>query len=176
MKIAITGHTAGIGQALAEALSEHEIVGLSKRHGHNIHATSKIANLIEPCDVFINNAQSGYAQTELLFEMAKRWEGTNKHIIVISTVMTQNPSSDFQNLDMDHYRVQKVALEEAVRQIRNKTSINISIVRPGDTATSPDKTVPPSADPRAWAQTLVAILTLAESNNLIIPDISLEPK
>ena len=71
MKIAITGHTAGIGQALAKQYADrgHEIVGLSKREGHNIRVIPKIADLIEPCDVFINNAQAGYAQTELLFEI-----------------------------------------------------------------------------------------------------------
>ena len=64
MKIAITGHTAGIGQALAEAYYGNEIVGLSKREGNNIRNTLKIADAIEPCDMFINNAQAGFAQTE----------------------------------------------------------------------------------------------------------------
>ena len=37
MKIAITGHTAGIGQAFANILQGrgHDIVGLSKRHGNH---------------------------------------------------------------------------------------------------------------------------------------------
>ena len=82
MKIAITGHTAGIGQALAKKYQSagHEIVGLSQREGNNIRVIPKICDQIESCDMFINNAQAGYAQTELLFEMAKRWQGTNKHI------------------------------------------------------------------------------------------------
>jgi nucleoside-diphosphate-sugar epimerase len=77
MKIAITGHTAGIGQALSTVLQQrgHEIVGLSKRNGHNIRNISKIADLIEPCDLFVNNAQVGYAQTELLYEVWQRWQG-----------------------------------------------------------------------------------------------------
>lgn len=176
MKIAITGHTAGIGKALAEALHGNEIVGISKRDGNNIRVTPKICDLIEPCDVFINNAQAGYAQTELLFEMANRWAGTGKHIIVISTMMTQDPTSSLPGLDMDHYRVQKVALEEAVKQIRNRRlGIKITIVRPGNIATSPNKTVPPSADPLNWAKTLVTMLELVNSNGLKISDISLGP-
>jgi short-subunit dehydrogenase len=73
MKIAITGHTAGIGQALAEIYSSngHEIVGLSRRNGYNIRSTSKVVSMIEPCDIFINNAQVGFAQTELLFAVYK---------------------------------------------------------------------------------------------------------
>lgn len=176
MKIAITGHTAGIGKALAEALHGNEIVGISKREGNNIRITPKICDLIEPCDMFINNAQVGYAQTELLFEMSKRWSGTGKHIIVISTMMTQDPVSVLPGLDMDHYRIQKVALEEAVKQIRNRhLGVRITIIRPGNIATSPDKTVPPAADTSNWARTLLGILRMAEANNLSIPEISLGP-
>lgn len=176
MKIAITGHTAGIGKALAKEyhLAGYEIVGLSKRNGNNIRNTPKIADQIAPCDIFINNAQAGYAQTELLFEMAKRWQGTNKHIIVISTMMTQDPTSAIPGLEMDEYRVQKVALEEAVKQIRNRNlGIKITIVRPGYIATQPGQTVPPAADVNNWAQILVATLRMANANNLDIPDISL---
>jgi len=178
MKIAITGHTAGIGQALAKEyqLSGHEIVGLSQRDGNNIRNTPKICDKIEPCDVFVNNAQAGYAQTELLFEMAQRWSGTGKQIIVISTMMTQEPVSSLTGLDMDHYRLQKVTLEEAVRQIRHrKLKVKIVVVRPGNIATSPDKTVPPAADVNNWAKTLLDLLDMAAKNNLRIPDISLGP-
>lgn len=178
MKIAITGHTAGIGKALAREYTSqgHEIVGISRREGNNIRNTTKTADLVEPCDVFVNNAQAGYAQTELLFEMARRWQGTKKHIIVISTIMTQDPVSVLPGLDMDQYRVQKVALEHAVQQIRHrKLGVRLTIVRPGNIATSPDKTVPPAADVDNWVKTLVHILEVAHSNNLRIPDISLGP-
>jgi nucleoside-diphosphate-sugar epimerase len=179
MKIAITGHTAGIGQALAKQYANHghDIVGLSKREGHNIRVIPKIADLIEPCDIFINNAQDGYAQTELLFEMAQRWTKTRKHIIVISTMMTQSPVSTLDGLDMDQYRIQKMALEQAVQQIRHRhLCIKTTIVRPGNIATSPDKTVPPAAEVDVWAKTLFDIFQLANTNNLTIPDISLGPK
>jgi NADP-dependent 3-hydroxy acid dehydrogenase YdfG len=176
MKIAITGHTAGIGQALANAYYGNEIVGLSKREGNNIRNIPKIADQIEPCDVFVNNAQAGYAQTELLFEMVQRWQHTRKHIIVISTMMTQDPASSIPGLDMDQYRIQKVALEEAVKQIRNRhLGLRLTIVRPGNIATSADKTVPPAADVDNWAQTLIEIFQTAEKNNLRIADISLGP-
>lgn len=178
MKIAITGHTAGIGQALAKEYQQlgHEIVGLSRREGNNIRNIPKICDQIEPCDMFINNAQTGYAQTELLFEMAARWQGTQKHIMVISTMMTQDPVSVLPGLNMDQYRVQKVALEEAVRQIRNRRiRIRLTIVRPGNIATSADKTVPPAADVDNWVNTLIRILDLAKQTNLTIPEISLGP-
>jgi NADP-dependent 3-hydroxy acid dehydrogenase YdfG len=178
VKIAITGHTAGIGQALANCYHSrgHEIVGLSKRNGDNIRNIMKISQQIEPCDMWINNAQDGFAQTELLFEMARLWQGTRKHIIVISTMMTQQPSSPLPGLDMDLYRVQKVALEESIRQIRNRhLKINITLVRPGNIATSADKTVPPAADVDNWAETLVKLFETA-APDLVIPEISLSPR
>jgi nucleoside-diphosphate-sugar epimerase len=178
MKIAITGGTAGIGQALGNVYQSrgHEIVSLSRRTGHNIRSIPKIAEQIELCDTFINNAQAGYSQTELLFEMAQRWEGTGKQIIVISTMMTQDPVSVIPGLDMNAYRVQKVALEEAVKQIRHqRIGVDITIVRPGNIATSSDKTVPPAADVDNWASVLVTMLEMARANNLNIPDISLGP-
>jgi NAD(P)-dependent dehydrogenase (short-subunit alcohol dehydrogenase family) len=178
MKIAITGHTAGIGQALAQQYTAlgHEIMGLSRREGNNIRNIPKICDQIEPCDVFVNNAQAGYSQTELLFEMARRWANTGKQIVVVSTMMTQDPVSVLPGLDMDHYRVQKVALEEAVKQIRSRwIGIKFLLVRPGNIATSADKTVPPAADVDNWAKTLIDILELVNNNNLSIQDISLGP-
>lgn len=179
MKIAVTGHSAGIGQALAKEYSDrgHEIVGLSRRNGYNIRNIPKICDAIEPCDMLINNAQAGYAQTEILFEMAKRWTNSNKHIVVISTMMTQDPYSSIPGLEMDQYRIQKIALEQAVHQIRyRKLGIKFTIVRPGNIATSADKTVPPAADVDNWAKTLVNMLDMANANNLRLAEISLAPQ
>ena len=179
MKIAITGHTAGIGQALAKQyqLDTHQVVGLSRREGNNIRNIPKICDQIEPCDVFINNAQAGYAQTELLFEMCKRWANTKKHIVVISTMLTQDPISILPGLDMLAYHQQKVTLEEMVKQLRyQRLGVNITIVRPGYIATQPGQTVPPAADVSNWAKTLLDLLSIAKNNNLTIPDISLGPQ
>ena len=127
MKIAITGHTAGIGQALARVLSQrgHEILGLSKRDGHNIKVIPKIAAKIESCDMFVNNAQAGYAQTELLYAVWESWQGQrNKHIWCIGTMMAQCPVDPpvpgQSELSMSAYRTQKLALEQAINQLRWK--------------------------------------------------------
>ena len=77
---------------------------------------------------------------------------------------------------MDLYRVQKVALEEFIRQIRNRhLKINITLVRPGNVATSSDKTVPPAANVDHWAETLVKLFETA-APDLVIPEISLAPR
>jgi len=120
-RIAITGHSAGIGQAFAKIYKEqgHEVVGLSRRNGYNIRNINKCVEKIKPCDVLINNAQVGFAQTELLFAVHQVWEGvSNKQIINISTLMTSLPSSCIQGLEMLHYHVQKTTLEEAIKQLR----------------------------------------------------------
>ena len=117
MKIAITGHSAGIGQALTKIYQSqgHTVVGLSKRDGHNIRNIPKIVANIADCDMFINNAQAGFAQTELLFEIYKLWKGqVGKKIINISTMMVSEPVSPIPGIEMIAYRNQKIALEEEI--------------------------------------------------------------
>ena len=93
MKIAITGHTHGIGEAFTKQLTarNHEIIGISRRDGENIRRIQHTTTLIEPTELFINNAQSYYAQTELLYEVWKRWQNQKKWIWNISTIMTEEP-------------------------------------------------------------------------------------
>jgi hypothetical protein len=89
-------------------------------------------------------------------------------------MMTQDPAASDSALDQ--YRVQKLALEEAVSQIRNRRlGITITLVRPGYIATQPGQTVPPAANVNNWARTLLDLLDSTKNNNLSIPDISLGP-
>ena len=169
MKIAITGHTAGIGQALTKVYQSqgHEVVGLSKRHGHNIRNIPKIVLHIESCDMFVNNAQAGFAQTELLFEMYKLWKGqAGKRIINISTAMATQPVSTLPGLNMIEYRNQKVALEQAHYQLQHLQDWpKLVLIRPGAVATQLGQTSPmPYADVDEWAKTVVHILDSAGSN------------
>jgi hypothetical protein len=163
MKIAITGHTAGIGQALARMYTEqgHEVVGLSRRNGYNIRNISKLLPMIEPCDIFINNAQVGFAQTELLFAVYAAWQGKDgKKIINISTMMTSMPISSLDGFDMLQYYVQKQTLEDAIKQLRQlKNWPKLCLVKPGGVATQPNQSSPrPYADVDHWASTLIKLL------------------
>tara|TARA_R110000824_G_scaffold41644_4_gene123689 strand:+ start:1826 stop:2380 length:555 start_codon:yes stop_codon:yes gene_type:complete len=166
MKIAITGHSAGIGQALAKVYKSkgHEIIGLSKRNGYNIRNLRKIVPMIEPCDMFISNAQEGYAQTELLFDVYEAWRGqSGKKIIIISTQMTSFPISVIPGHDMTKYHHQKVTLEEAYKQLlNNKDWPKLILIKPGAVGTQPNQQTPyPYADVDSWAQTVVNILECA---------------
>jgi len=164
MRIAITGHTSGIGQALAKQYEQkgHTIVGLSKRYGDNIRNIPKIIEKVKDCDMFINNAQEGYAQTDLLFEIYKHWEGVpNKYIMIISTMMTLAPKATLDGLDMEHYRNQKVALEEATKILAHRNLWpQICAVKPGEVHTG-DHSSSKAVAVDQWAETLVKILELA---------------
>ena len=154
MKIAITGHKKGIGQEFAKQLAAqgHEIVGISRSDGENIRRVAHTASLIEPCDLFINNAVSMYAQTELLFEVWHRWQPYKDvhYIWNISTQLCkQTEDIDIKGLTMREsmqYKNQKMALEHAHRQLQMQPSnIKMSLIRPGSIATqsfSSDDSIP----------------------------------
>lgn len=144
MKIAITGHKKGIGKAFAEQLKSrgHDIVGISRSDGENIRRTKHTASIIEPCDLFINNAISFYAQTELLFEVWHRWRDTvdPKHIWNISTkVCLWEEDQEIKGLTMREsmeYRNQKMSLELAHTQLEAQASnIKMTLIRPGSVKT-----------------------------------------
>ena len=153
MKIAITGHSAGIGQALSTIYTEqgHEVVGLSRRNGYNIRSISKLASMIESCDVFVNNAQVGFAQTELFWEVWNRWRGQNKTIINISTQMTDNSVAPRE--EWDQYIIQKKALELAHTQCQERSPLpKLILVKPGSIATQPSQQPPEYQDVNEYAQ------------------------
>ncbi len=144
MKIAITGHKRGIGKEFADQLQSrgHEIVGISRSDGENIRRVVHTASLIEPCDMFINNAISMYAQTELLFEVWHRWSEIKEahHIWNISTkVCKWDQDKHINGLTMREsmeYRNQKMALELAHVQLHSQASnITMELIRPGSVNT-----------------------------------------
>lgn len=179
MKIAITGHTAGIGQSFANYLSArgHEIVGLSKRDGNNIRNIPRILEQIVGCDMWINNAQAGYAQTELLYRVADSWKGNNdKMIWVISTMMTRNSGlpniPELSWLSMAEYKNQKRALEDAFLQLKGQTKM--CLIRPGAVATQPyNQANVNAADVDDWVGTVCDFYISAAEKNLWLEELSL---
>lgn len=136
MKIAITGHSAGIGQALSVQYTAlgHEVVGLSRRSGYNIRSVPKVAEMVQSCDMFINNAQVGFAQTELFWEVWARWRGQQKTIVNISTKMTASKLAPRE--EWDQYLVQKKALELAHYQcLQRDEKPKLILINPGMIAT-----------------------------------------
>jgi len=178
MKIAITGHKHGIGKAFAEQLAGrgHTIIGISRSNGENIRRVLHTASLIEPCDLFINNAQSQYAQTELFYEVWKRWQGQEKYVWNISTMMTEEPINGTpdgqEDIVMSQYRNQKLALEEASKQLRFKSNWpKISIIRPGGVATQTTWNNKNKADVNQWVKNVIN--TFSQDDNINITEISI---
>lgn len=182
MKIAITGHSAGIGASFARVLSlrGHEIIGISKRSGDNIRNTTKTVEKIIPCDIFINNAQASYAQTELLYAVWQAWrDQPGKHIWCVGTMMTQSPVDQsvpgHSDIAMSQYRNQKVALDDAVAQLRHKSYLPvITVIRPGAVSTQPEQPTPwPYCDVDAWAETIVGTIVNANEKGMRFNELSL---
>ena len=153
MKVAITGGTAGIGLALAKLFEEdgHEVLALSRRNGYNIRSLPKVVGMIEPCDMLINNAQVGFAQTELLFEVWRRWRGQQKYIVNIGTQMTDMllPPKE----EWDEYIIQKKALDLATQLLEHRSEWpRLLLVRPGAIATQPGQEPPEYMDVDTYAQ------------------------
>lgn len=86
MKIAITGHTKGIGKAITDYLQDqgHEVLGYSRSNGFDIsseHVRNFIVEQLKYCDVFINNAFALSAQKDLLLKSINLWRDTDNIII-----------------------------------------------------------------------------------------------
>lgn len=124
MKIAITGHTKGIGAVTVELLEAagHEVVGFSRTNGYNVMRPKNIVKDAIDCDVFINNAWQPDAQPRLLYLMYEEWANKPKHIINISSTAGDYPDffgmfgfnswvpyvSDKQRLDAASYNLSRL--------------------------------------------------------------------
>ena len=122
MKIAITGHTKGIGKALYTTLSKrgHEVYGYSRSNGYDI-SDPTVRNLIlteiKTFDVFINNAYSATAQYTLLKESIDSWDGEKKIIINVGSKSIY--ADTFPNF-MKPYIEDKKKQDELLRQRKLK--------------------------------------------------------
>ena len=101
-KIALTGHTRGIGKALADIFTAqgYDVVGYSKSNGYDIGDQSTRSNVLEQTknfDIFINNAYHPVGQTALLDSVITQWNETNKLIINISSKMVHYTLSGFED-------------------------------------------------------------------------------
>ena len=103
MKIAITGHTRGIGKALAFVCTQqgHEVVGFSKSQGYDISiedTRNQILQKMHNVDVFINNAYTPNGQTQLLLSMIELWKNT------ANTIVNINSKSSLANVHLPFMR------------------------------------------------------------------------
>ncbi len=95
MKIALTGHTSGIGKALYDILSkDHEMVCFSRTNGYDISELTIIDQIIQEsleCDVFINNAYYSLSQVNILNKLWHFWKRDKTKTIVNISSLSKYP-------------------------------------------------------------------------------------
>jgi NADP-dependent 3-hydroxy acid dehydrogenase YdfG len=134
MKVSITGHTSGIGLALANTFKEHshDVIGFSKNLGHDIGEESVRKIIVEQsndCDIFINNAFHLTGQEQLLNDMLQSWESKSKFIINISSMITQYCDGPMFQGDIKLYKDSKTSTNNTITNY--KGSVQILNVLPG---------------------------------------------
>lgn len=142
-KIALTGHTSGIGKGLYDYFDNKgcRVKGFSLDNGFDISTREnqeQIIELTKDCDLFINNAYSGYAQRDI----AKLWHAQHwydKHYIINTSSMAAEPLADIPtNFPwLTPYGEEKYAINKTSWDINHSGSTCKSIViMPGVVQTS----------------------------------------
>lgn len=129
MKVAITGHTRGLGRELSMLFDN--VVGLSRSNGFDIKNTKSIIDVAKDCDIFINNAYDDYAQIDLLYEMYNEWkDSTGKTIVTIGSLASN--AAEWR-LKPCKYSTIKKALDTTTYQLVNShhRKCKLMIFKPG---------------------------------------------
>lgn len=133
MKVAITGHTKGLGAELATRFYNRgdDVLGFSRTTGCDLnrqsHRDEAVLKIIDS-DIFINNTHFGFGQMELLGKVFTHWQNKPSNIIV----NISSESSYHQKDSLRPYSIQKMALDEQARQLqRIDNGPKIINVRPG---------------------------------------------
>jgi NADP-dependent 3-hydroxy acid dehydrogenase YdfG len=121
MKVAITGASRGLGKVLGDTLIENypdcEIIGFSRANGYDISdpkIQDKIVEESKDCELFINNAYSGYAQAEIMVKMLDVWKHEPNHWIV----NVGSLASYHDKRRLHPYSVHKIAVDRQAEQIQ----------------------------------------------------------
>lgn len=153
MRIAITGHTSGLGKALL-ALSRirgHEVIGFSRSNGYDIAddgTQTRIVLEASGADIFINNAHHGFSQCDLFTRLYREWRDSPKLIINIGSIITSERSwpsgPQHGELGSRHYAAEKAGLDTLTHWAWNDTSAKceVVLVRPGSIQTGRMHKVP----------------------------------
>lgn len=143
MKVGITGHTRGIGKWIAEYFEGqgHEVIGINRSSQISLKETKAVFDYFNDCDIFVNNAYSGFTQTQLLYYFFEQWQDTPKRIINNGTnlIFHHRPMISMLH-DLYEYKTCKIALAEASRQCNNtKKPCKVTLINPGLSDTDPVK-------------------------------------
>ncbi len=161
MKIAITGHSRGIGKELYDIFdADHQVEGFSRSNGYDIALQHQlISRSIKHNDVFINNAWAGYSQIDLLNNVFDMWKDDETKTIVNISSLSKYPGLSGNTTG---YSASKAALSHQAFLLMFKTDRKCRMinVNPGYVKTDMTKkvhgtasmlTAKECADAIAWA-------------------------
>jgi hypothetical protein len=120
--IGITGHTNGIGKEVFARLGV-DALGFSTSNGYDITSPSsrrKIIDQVQDCEIFINNAQAGYGQVDLLIELFQAWKDQPRLIMNVGSRIAEITLPSHR-LHLLHYSAQKKALKTTVAELQGYT-------------------------------------------------------
>lgn len=129
LKIAITGHTSGIGLSLYNRFKDlgHEVIGFSRSTGHDISIPDVCYSLLDTLndfDVFVNNAYDPVGQNRLLSGILNNWNGTEKSVINISSNIVSVPYSYFDKFQpVQEYRTSKIVNNDIVNSYKGTVRV-----------------------------------------------------
>ena len=143
-RVAITGHTRGIGKYLVERLEAQgiEVMGFSKSNGYNIMKESTCKRIVKEAlewkaDIFVNNAYAPGSQVRLLYLFYEAWENKPRQIINMGATSSDSITNFSQmgyNKDWTPYVSDKARLDWASLQLANqfqKGKCRVTNIKPG---------------------------------------------
>ena len=133
MKIAITGHTSGLGKSFYdECIARGHIVqGFSRSNGYDLRDYSQVGIMLEQgkdFELFINNAKADYIQAQILYRLARKW--THGTIVSIgSGILETDPA--WTDTFLLEYFTQKIALQHAHHVLEPLVAVKLILLNPG---------------------------------------------
>ena len=104
-KIAIIGHTKGIGKAIADLYrrKKYEIIGLSRSTGYDLATDQeKIMEKLVDCELIVVNAYAKFGQYHLLKRIYSEFHHHYKKVVVITSTSGTPQGKDEENYGADY--------------------------------------------------------------------------
>jgi hypothetical protein len=120
MKVAITGHTKGLGKAIYDYFIERgdTVYGMSRSNGYNIDNPEMIAAIAKDCDLFINNAYSGLSQSTLLNLLSGK----------VKIITSGSMGADYPSMG---YRLDKLLIQQNHTRLKKLTTVPMLLLKMG---------------------------------------------
>ena len=124
-KIAIIGHTKGIGKAIADMYKKkkYQVIGMSSSNGYDLQFSQiEIMEQLDDCQLIVLNAYVGRGQMNLLKRIYGKFVFEDKKVAVItSTSGTQiGADEDLLNPEYKEYCENKKNLMEYIEQLQQE--------------------------------------------------------